>query len=1083
MSNENENNQDPLKEPASRFRRIVGMPEVPAESPEPDSQEDEKKIITQPVPVQEIPEDLKSQSETNLNDQPTVVEPAAGLVKENSESQARPTRIIPTPPPGATDPLPHQVDQIDLSATRVSPAAYNSDTTPRKTNPSSSGVSAVPPKNNGTKPNGKKPRRKTFQGCLVRGIIILLFALVLGLVVAGALLVYQYFAIASTLPSVADLKQKASQFETTRFYDRNGQVIYEMIDPSAGRRTYIPLSKISPYVVAATIATEDKEFYLHPGFDPVAIARAMIQNYTTGGVVSGASTITQQLARALLLDPSERTEITIKRKAREIILAAEIERRYSKNEILELYLNEIYYGNVAYGIEAASETYFNTTADQLDLAQSAFLAGLPQSPAVYDIFSNRDVTLNRDKQVLTLMYADSKEKGCIPVSNSPQAVCLEAQQAADAYIAMENYNFVQKTNPLVYPHWVTYIRALLEEKYGAQTIYRSGFKVYTTLDPTLQVQAEQIVQSQISALADKHVTDGALVAIRPNTGEILAMVGSADFYNEAIAGQINMALQPRQPGSSIKPLTYTAAFEKGWTPATLIWDVPSEFPPSGDPNDPGAPYIPVNYDGKFHGPVTVRSALANSYNIPAVKTLQFVGIYDNPNTPEADGFINFAKRMGITTYDRTDYGLAITLGGGDVTLFEMTSAFSTFANNGVHYAPVAITKIEDYAGNVIFEAPQPAGTQVIRADHSYLITSILSDNEARTPMFGSNSVLRLGFPAAVKTGTTNDSRDNWTVGYTPDLAVGVWVGNADYTPMQGTSGITGAAPIWADFMNAAIPYLTNNNPAPFTRPAEVEDHVICSISGTEPSSHCPDQKSEIFAKGQPPLTKEFDLWQDIDIDTWTGLAASSECSTYTKKTFLLNTTDKSAIKWIQTTSQGENWAKSIGFDAPVTFAPSRACTANDPKPTVVFSGISDGQPILQNPFEVFAIVNATANFKDYYLEYGYGEHPSNWKKIVQPGGGASIQPQKLLSWNISSLKQGVITLRLVMESTTNGYAEKSIRVNLMLPTPTPTETATFTATPTITETPTATETLTLAPTLTDTITPILEPSVTLTPTP
>ncbi len=326
------------------------------------------------------------------------------------------------------------------------------------------------------------------------------------------------------------------------------------------------------------------------------------------------------------------------------------------------------------------------------------------------------------------------------------------------------------------------------------------------------------------------------MAIDPKTGEILAMVGSADFYNEEIAGQVNMAISPRQPGSAFKPLTYALAFEKGWTPSTLIWDVPSDFPPSGDENDPRDPYVPVNYDGKFHGPVTVRAALANSYNIPAVKALQYVGIYDDPFTEEEEGVIAFAKRMGITTLTRNDYGLALTLGGGDVTLLELTSAYSVFAESGVRYEPRAITRILDYQGNVIYEAQQPSGNQVISADHAYLITSILSDNQARTPMFGTNSVLNLSFTAAVKTGTTNDSRDNWTVGYTPDLVVGVWVGNADNSAMQGTSGITGAAPIWASFMEQAVPYMTNNSPSSFDRPDDIEVYTICALSGTSGSS-------------------------------------------------------------------------------------------------------------------------------------------------------------------------------------------------------------------------------------------------------
>ena len=1066
MTDSTEHNSSNTPEPADRFRKIINNGEA---QPLKDNSAKTDQLDTQPVPVDIIVTRKIKKENTDLDDMPTVLEPV-DPDPQSAPSSSRSASTLPPPPPGTTDPLPKQVDEIDLSATRVSPAVLFPETHPQ--NSTAGGTGGQPPHITRIR---KSIWPKNFRGCLMRAIVICLFALVLGVVIAGAFLVYQYFTIASSLPGVSDLQQKTSQFETTRFYDRNGQVIYEMLDPNAGRRTYIPLSKISPYVVAATIATEDKAYYQHPGFDITAIARALIQNYTHGEVVSGASTITQQLARTLLLSPTEKNEQSIRRKAREIILAAEIERRYTKDQILELYLNEIYYSNMAYGIEAAAETYFNTTADQLDLAQSAFLAGLPQSPAIYDIFSNRETTLERNKQVLTLMYEDSKEKNCIPVSNSSQPVCVSAQDAADAYTAIENYSFIPKTNPMIYPHWVMYIRYLLEEKYDAQTIYRSGFRVYTTLDPTLQTQAEGIVKEQVDALADKHVTDGALVALRPNTGEILAMVGSANFYDNVNAGQINMAIQPRQPGSAIKPLTYTAAFEKGWTPSTLIWDVPSEFPPSGDPNDTNPAYVPVNYDGAFHGPVTVRTALANSYNIPAVKTLQYVGIYSDPSTPGQGGFLAFAKRMGITTFTRNDYGLALTLGGGDVTLLELTSAFSTYANNGTRYAPYAITRIEDYQGNVIYEAPKPAGSQVIRADHAYLITSILSDNQARTPMFGSNSVLKLPFPAAVKTGTTNDSRDNWTVGYTPDLAVGVWVGNADNSAMQGTSGISGAAPIWSTFMQQAVPYLTNNSPIDFTRPADVEDHIICSVSGTEPSSHCPDQRTEIFAKGQPPLSKDHDLWQDMYFDTWNHLQASSQCTTFVEQIYTLNVNDPAAINWITNTQQGENWAKAMNFPVPITFAPSRACTSSDPQPTLNFVNLVDNQQVNQSPLDIEALINASANFKDYSLQYGYGDSPTTWIPILPAGGSPSEQMQKIASWDISTLQQGRITLQLVMDSTTGGYAKKYIHIDLMLPTPTPTQTPTETAIPTQTSTPTIT--------LTPTVTPTLAVTPTETPTP
>ena len=448
-----------------------------------------------------------------------------------------------------------------------------------------------------------------------------------------------------------NLRQRSAQFETTRIMDRNGNLLYEIVDPSAGRRSYVPLDKISPYLIAATVATEDQGFYSHPGFDAFGIIRAFLQNYQSGGtIVSGASTITQQLSRALLFSPEERVEQSYQRKIREAILAAEVTRRYSKEEILESHLNENYYGNLAYGIEAAAQTYFNTSADKLTLAQAAFLAGLPQAPAVYDIHTNREVTLHRMEQVLYLMYEYSQEQGCIYISNSPQSVCVDALDVANSVDEISNFEFVPSDFEIRYPHWVTYIRNLLEQQYDPQTIYRSGFSVYTTIDPGLQDHAERIVEAQVNALADRHVTNGALVAIRPSTGEILAMVGSADFFEEDIDGQVNMAVSPRQPGSSIKPITYLAAFEKGWTPSTLIWDVPSEFPPSGDPADQRQPYIPVNYDERFHGPVTVRSALANSYNIPAVKTMEFVGIYDDPETPNEDGLISFARRLRYNNF-------------------------------------------------------------------------------------------------------------------------------------------------------------------------------------------------------------------------------------------------------------------------------------------------------------------------------------------------------------------------------------------------------------------------------------------------
>ncbi len=942
----------------------------------------------------------------------------------------------PSPPPlypESNFPPLDPVEALDLNATRVTPAALQS-TTGRRRPPS-------------------RPTRRGGWGCLARGLVISLFILVVVGILGAIAAVAAYFSIAADLPTVEDLRAHSSQFETTRIVDRNGNSLYEILDPSAGRRTSVHLNQISPYVVAATIATEDKEFYNHPGFDPIAILRAIWSNTETGGQGGGASTITQQLARALLLSPEERAQRTYLRKVREIILAAEITRRYSKDEILELYLNEIYYGNLAYGIEAAAETYFGPAidgqltgdpngilADDLNLAQASFLAGLPQSPAVYDIYTNRITTLNRHRDVIVLMYQLSAAKSCIEVSNSPQRVCVGVQEALQAAQDIENYDFPTPNIQMRYPHWVQYIRSQLEAKYDAQTIYRSGFTVYTTLDPALQDIAQQLVTSQVSALfaEGKNVKNGALVAIKPQTGEILVMVGSPDFYDETIDGQVNMAISPtRQPGSSIKPLTYLAAFEKGWTPSTLIWDVPSAFPPSGDPNDPREPYIPENYDRRYHGPVTVRSALANSYNIPAVKALSAVGIYDDPNTPAKEGLIGMAEKLGITSLTRTDYGLALTLGGGEVSVLEMTGAFAVLANQGVRISPVSILKIVDSQGNVVEEYKPVAGERVIREEHAYLISSILSDNDARRPMFGSNSVLNLPFPAAAKTGTTNDFRDNWTLGFTPDLAVGVWVGNADYTPMQNTTGLTGAAPIWSQFMQQAIPRLTSH-PASFARPPGIVDKVICAVSGTEPSAWCPQQRNEIYAADQPPLPAGEDLWKEAIVDTWSGLLANNFCKDFVDKKMTMNVSDREARFWLRKVDEGRAWAEQMGFDRPIFFTPDGECEADSPRVTLSIENIKEGDVLTHEKMDVEIIADATDGFTIWRLEYAEGDDPRDdeWKLLVESDQRVPSR-MKVVNWNLEKTGNARFTLRLRMENKNGGYAEKIIHLKIDYTPPTP----------------------------------------------
>ena len=970
-------------------------------------------------------------------------------------------------------PLPRRVDEIDLDGTRVTRAAYQSaanqrrDPKPKPQTPPAPAPASQPRTQPLHQPSSPILRYFADSGCFLRGLIAMAFLAVISGLCVGSIFVYQYYSIASTLPDVSDLRNRASQFETTRILDRNGQTLYEILDPDAGRRTYIPLAQISPNLVAATIATEDKEFYTNPGFDPIAIVRALWQNYVTSGEGGGASTITQQLARALLLSPEERTQRTVTRKAREIILAAEITRRYTKDEIMELYLNEIYYGNLAYGVQAAAETYFGKSAKDLTMGEASFLAGLPQSPAVYDIYTNPEPTLIRQQQVLVLMFTLSNDQGCIKVSNSETPICIDPITATQAANDMKVYSFRPPSFDARYPHWVNFIRAQLEEQYDAQTIYRSGFVVYTTLDPVLQDKAQQLVTDQVAAMVDNNTHNGALVAIRPSTGEILAMVGSPDFNNDAISGQINMATSPtRQPGSSIKPFTYAAAFEKGWTPSTLVWDVPTQFPDGANP-----PYEPRNYDGKFHGGMTVRVALSNSFNIPAVKALEFVGVYDDPNTPQKDGLIGMAERLGITSLTRNDYGLSLTLGGGDVSLFDMTAAYSVFANNGQRIPPVSILKITDFAGNVIYEyQPQP-GEQVIRAEHAYLISSILSDNNARSLMFGPNSPLNLSFPVAAKTGTTNDIRDNWTMGYNPDLVTGVWVGNADYTPMINSSGLSGAAPVWSQFMEFAVPYLTNGAPSSFKRPDGIMDKVVCKLSGAEPSNLCDNQYTEVFASDQPPLRPGQDLARRVKIDLWTGLESSDACKGPTEEETVLNVTDKWARDWLDS-GGGRDWLENNNLPAHPRYAPDRECSASDPQPIIELK-LTDGEVITSTTLEIKGSAAADSGFKKWVLEYGLGAQPDAWTLLSESSN--PVKDGTLFTWNINQ-PNGIISLRLTLFGE-KAEVEKRISLNLSLPIPTvptstPTQTPTFvppSETPTIeiiapSETPTPTEIPTETPT-------------------
>jgi 1A family penicillin-binding protein len=622
-------------------------------------------------------------------------------------------------------------------------------------------------------------------------------------------------------------------FKSTFVLDRNGEKLYEIFDPNGGRRVVVPLSEIPQHLIAATLATEDANFYQNPGFDMRAILRAVVQNFRGQTVLSGASTITQQLIRNTLFDTKERFDRSPNRKIKEIFLAYQLSQRYSKDEILERYLNEINYGNLAYGIEAASQTYFNKSARDLSLAEASLLAGLPQAPSDYDPFLHFREAKERQAEVLGLMV----RQGYI------------TEEIAEAALRQE-LKLGRPRFDIKAPHFVMYVRDLLERRYGRNRLYTAGFRVYTTLDLKTQRAAEEAVRDHIAKLKDHNATDAAVVALNPNSGEIIAMVGSADYFNSEIAGQVNMATALRQPGSTVKPFTYAAAFTRGiLSPGAIVLDEPTSFRGAG-----GEPYTPRNPDGRFHGPVTARYALANSLNIPALKVINEVGV-----TP----MVELTRRMGITTLaDPRRYGLTVTLGSGEAKLIDLVYAYAPFANGGLQvgqpveeiklnqreFEPAAILKIVDAEGRVVEEYSPGPGKRVITPQVAWMISDILSDDEARATTYGRNSPLALSRPAAVKTGTTDNFQDSWTIGYTPDLVVGVWVGNANNEPMRQVLGVSGAGAIWNRVMQAA---LRDTAPRPFVRPTGLVQVAIDPTTGLRPGPGGPS-RLEWFLESQVP---------------------------------------------------------------------------------------------------------------------------------------------------------------------------------------------------------------------------------------
>ncbi len=643
------------------------------------------------------------------------------------------------------------------------------------------------------------------------------------MVVAGTLMTAALFAwYARDLPQPDKIVRREGF--STKILDREGELLYEVFADQ--QRTNVTLEQVPTYLEQATLAIEDKNFYSHTGFDLKGWLRSLWTIITQRRLVGG-STLTQQLVKNVLLTQ----EKTLPRKIKEFILAVQIESKYSKDEILQMYLNEAPYGGTAWGVSTAAQTYFGKDVSELDLIESAILAGMPQLPSVYTPFGkNPTAYIGRTENVLRRMREDGH---------------ITPEQEASAAASLSSVQFSGGYTSIKAPHFVLYVKDILEEMYGESLVEKGGLSVTTTLDYELHQEAQTIVTEEIDKAENLGIGNGAAMVINPVTGEILSMVGSKDFFADDYDGQVNVTLSERQPGSAIKPVTYLTGFMKGYTPATMLMDVPTEFP-SGD----GEPYTPQNYDGQYRGPVQLRFALGSSLNVPAVKLLALVGVKD---------MLQVAYDMGLKTLEPTPenlarFGLAVTLGGGEVRLLDLATAYSAFANSGKVVEPVSILKVEDQEGKLLYEHKQVEGRRVMKESEAFLVNHVLMDNNARLLTFGPNSYLNLGNRnVSVKTGTTNDRRDNWTIGWGSSVLVGVWVGNNDNSPMKNVaSGVSGASPIWRRIILKAIDkYPIKNWPVP----GDVEARKVDVVSGY-PEHDGFASRTEYVIKGTLPTTPD-----------------------------------------------------------------------------------------------------------------------------------------------------------------------------------------------------------------------------------
>ncbi|MFA7300940.1 MAG: PBP1A family penicillin-binding protein [Candidatus Shapirobacteria bacterium] len=837
---------------------------------------------------------------------------------------------------------------------------------------------------------------------LFKGVLILT-----GIVVVGIFFLFAWFS--KDLPNPAKVVRRDGF--TSRIYDRNGSLIYDVYKDA--KRSPVVWSDVPDYLKKATIAVEDKDFYKHSGFDPLAPFR-IVKNIFYFKKITGGSTLTQQLVKNVLLT----SEVSVTRKIKEFILAVQIEGKYKKDEILLMYLNEAPYGGSAWGVGTASEQYFGKKVSDLSFVESVILAGLPQRPNVYSPFSKTPKAyIERSAHVLTRMVEDGY---------------ITAQQNIEAQKELENYKFYDNKSQLLSPHFVFWIKDQLIDKYGENVVEGSGLKITTTLDLDMQSEVQKIVSEEIDKGEKLGISNGAAMVIDPTNGQVLAMVGSRDYNSTKTDGKFNVVTQGlRQPGSAIKPVTYLTAIKKGYTAASLIMDTPVTFATTS----PGQKdYSPQNYTGKFVGPLSLRQSLGNSINTTAVKTLALVGI---------NNMLKQAFDMGLTTLEPTPenlkkYGFAVTLGGADVYMIDLASAYAAFANGGLRYDPVGILKVEDQSGRILEEYKSIEGKRVMTPQEAFIISNILSDNSAREITFGTvNSLNISGYQVAVKTGTTNDKRDNWTIGWTPNLLTSVWVGNNDNSPMgKVASGVSGASPIWRRIMLLTIPKRPKQD---FPIPDKIVSMEVDKISGWPAHDGFPSRQDYFIDGTQPNGPDPIHLQLKVCKDK-IGLAPPEDVNNNnynTKEYFNFVESDPVSTDGKNRWQEGiNNWIGTQG-DKDKYIPPTNYCRL-DGMVTVNFDSPSDHQTVGSN----FDIRVSTSSLKKI-----------NEVKLWVNGSEQKTWGERPFETNLN-LSEGLYTLKIRATDIDGASNEREIKIGINKPwdwTPSPTASPTIipTAVPTV----------------------------------